>query len=146
MSAPLPSGVSIVTLGVRDVAASTAFYERLGFVRSPASQESITFIATAGGLVLSLFGAADLAEDAGVVPRIGDGFRGVTLAINLASREAVDTAHALASGAAELVAPSEVFWGGYRSYVADPDGHAWELACNPYFPVDERGVLALPGV
>ena len=70
----------------------------------------------------------------------------MTLAINLPSREAVDAAfaHALACGASPLVAPEDVFWGGYRGYFADPDGHAWELAHNPFFPVDEHGVVTLP--
>jgi predicted lactoylglutathione lyase len=141
----LPSAVSLVTLGVRDVQASAAFYERLGFERSPNAEPSIAFFSTAG-TVLALFGEDALADDAGVPSDRGGSFRGVTLAINLPSREAVDEAyaHALDAGAAPLVAPEEVFWGGYRGYVADPDGHAWELCHNPFFPVDERGVVTLP--
>jgi len=137
--------VSLVTLGVRDVQASAAFYERLGFERSPNAEPAIAFFRTAG-TVLALFGEDALADDAGVPSDRAGSFRGVTLAINLPSREAVDDAyaHALGAGAAPLVAPEEVFWGGYRGYVADPDGHAWELCHNPFFPVDERGVVTLP--
>ena len=141
----LPSAVSLIALGVRDVQASAAFYERLGFERAASSEESIAFFRTAG-TVLTLFGEDALADDAGLASDRAGTFRGVTLAINLPSREAVDAAfaHALACGASPLVAPEDVFWGGYRGYFADPDGHAWELAHNPFFPVDEHGVVTLP--
>jgi hypothetical protein len=146
----VPQRISLVTLGVADVARSTAFYESLGWRRSSASVPSTTFFNTAGP-VLTLFGHDDLAADAGL-PTGGSGatggreFRGVTLAINLESREAVDATYAewVAAGATEVKAPEAMFWGGYSSYVADPDGHVWELAHNPGFTLDAEGRLRAP--
>lgn len=142
MAAP---AVSLITLGVRDVARSAAFYESLGFERSTASQESIVFL-RAPGAQLALFGAGDLAADAGLPLEPLPRFRGVTLARNLPAEADVDRAHAaaLAAGATELVAPKPTFWGGYHAYHADPDGHAWELAVNPFVPLGEDGLLTLP--
>jgi len=136
--------ISMITLGVADLAASTAFYEKLGFEKSSASQESVTFFKLKG-TVLGLFGRAALAEDAGV-EEAGSGFRAVTLAHNLASEAAVDEAfaHALACGATAVKKPEKVFWGGYSGYFADPDGHLWELAHNPYSENDENGFMQLP--
>ncbi len=144
----VPQRVTLVTLGVTDVARSTAFYESLGWRRSSASVESTTFFNTAGP-VLTLWGHDDLAADAGVPPgdRRGAGwFRGVSLAINLDSRDAVDTAFAewVAAGATALHHPEATSWGGYSSYVADPDGHLWEIAHNPGFTLAEDGSLVLP--
>ncbi|MAS03159.1 MAG: glyoxalase [Ahrensia sp.] len=136
--------ISMVTLGVADLAASTMFYEKLGFEKSPASQESVTFFKLKGTL-LGLFGRAALAEDAGV-EAAGSGFRAVTLAHNLASEAAVDQAfaHALSCGATAVKKPEKVFWGGYSGYFADPDGHLWELAYNPFMENDENGFMQLP--
>ncbi|MBZ0164067.1 MAG: VOC family protein [Notoacmeibacter sp.] len=137
--------ITMVTLGVADVAASTVFYEKLGFARSSASNEQVTFFRM-NGAVLGLFGRADLARDAGVENSM-PGFSGVSLAHNLPSEAAVDEAyaHALACGAKPVKAPEKVFWGGYSCYFADPDGHLWEMAFNPYMPVDGNGHMALPG-
>ena len=138
---------TIITLGVADVARSSSFYEALGFHRSSASQDSISFF-QAGGVILAVFGHQALADDAGVSAEpVGSvGFRGVTIAMNLASAEAVDAEYArwVSLGAAAVKAPEGVFWGGYSSYVADPDGHLWELAHNPYLPLraDGSGELA----
>lgn len=128
--------ITMVTLGVADVAASTAFYERLGFARSSASNDNVTFFRMKG-TVLGLFGRAGLAEDAGVEDT-GRGFAAVTLAHNLDTPEAVDAAyaHALSCGATAVKTPEKVFWGGYSGYFADPDGHLWELAHNPFMPLD----------
>ena len=136
--------ISMITLGVADIAASTAFYEKLGFEKSSASQESVTFFKMKG-TVLGLFGRAALAADAGV-EETGSGFRAVTLAHNLASEAAVDEAfaHALACGATAVKEPEKVFWGGYSGYFADPDGHLWELAFNPFAANDENGFMQLP--
>jgi catechol 2,3-dioxygenase-like lactoylglutathione lyase family enzyme len=143
----VPQRISLVTLGVADVRVSTAFYERLGWRRSSASVEGdVTFIETPGA-ILGLWSADELARDAGrpgaePPPR----FRGVALAINLASPAAVDAALAdwVAAGGtiARTAAPTE--WGGYSGYAADPDGHTWEFAHNPFWPLDERGMPALP--
>lgn len=143
-SAPLPSTITLVTLGVADVAASTAFYQRLGWKRSPASNESITFFHSATA-TLAIFGRAALAEDAHVECTPA-GFSGVTLAQNFASQAEVDAAyqHAISSGAQSLKPPQKVFWGGYSGYFADPDGHLWELAYNPFAGLDADGKMVLP--
>ena len=135
--------LSLVTLGVADVARSTAFYEALGFRRNAQSRESVTFFQLSG-VVLALFGREALAEDAGVSAN-GSGFRAVSLAQNFPSVEAVNAAfaHALACGATVVKAPEAVFWGGYSGYFADPDGHLWEVAHNPFFPLLDDGRLKL---
>lgn len=137
------SAVSIVALGVADLARSRAFYEALGFRAGPGSSENIVFF-QAGALVLSLFPRPLLAEDAEVADD-GYGFDGVTLAHNYPSEDAVDAAmaHALASGAKLKKKPQKVFWGGYSGYFADPDGHLWEVAYNPFVKVDEHGIVTL---
>jgi predicted lactoylglutathione lyase len=124
---------------------STAFYERLGFVKSTgASQASISFF-RAGGVVLALYGRADLAEDIGLA-EVGMGQGQVTLAQNLESEAAVDAflARAAEAGATILKPAEKVFWGGYSGYFADPDGHVWEVAHNPFFPLDAAGTPQLP--
>ena len=134
----------MVTLGVADVARSTQFYESLGWRRSSASQDTITFFRMQGS-VLGLFQREQLAEDANVSPE-GSGFRGVTVALNCADPAEVDAVFAewVACGAEPVKQPETVFWGGYSSYVADPDGHLWEIAHNPYSPNDESGMMPLP--
>ncbi|MBA3039611.1 MAG: VOC family protein [Alphaproteobacteria bacterium] len=136
--------ISIVTLGVADVATSTAFYERLGWKKSSASQESVTFIQMKG-TVLALFGREALAKDAEVADT-GPGFSGVTLAHNVSSPTGVDAVikFAVSCGATLVKAPEKVSWGGYSGYFADPDGHLWEVAHNPFFPLDEQGHVVLP--
>lgn len=136
--------ISLITLGVADVEASAVFYERLGWSRSTASQGHIVFIRLKG-LVLALFPRHELAKDAGIADT-PPGFSGVTLAHNLESPQAVDDAFALAveAGAKAVKAPEKVFWGGYSGYFADPDGHMWELAHNPFAPLDENGHMVLP--
>lgn len=139
--------ISLITLGVDNIAAATAFYERLGWERSSASQESISFFGL-NGIVLGLFGRKALAEDAGLEGISDDRppFSGVTLAYNLGSEAEVDEALAFAeSCGARIVKPAEkVFWGGYSGYFADPDGHLWEVAFNPFSPLDENGHMTLP--
>ncbi len=144
---PVPAVISLVTLGVRDVAASTEFYRALGFDLSSASQPGVvSFFATAGGL-LGLFGAEDLRADAQAGPAASpEGFRGVTLAINVGSREEVDTALADAEAAgARIAKPARATeWGGYHGYFADPDAHLWEVAHNPGWPLGPDGLPQLP--
>jgi catechol 2,3-dioxygenase-like lactoylglutathione lyase family enzyme len=137
-------GISMVTLGVGDVAKATAFYEQLGLKRSEASQDSVTFF-QAGACVLGLYGLDALAED-GNAGALWSGKGGFSLALNVADEAKVDeiVAHAEKIGARILKAPQKTFWGGYHGYFADPDGHIWEIAHNPFFPVDERGELTLP--
>jgi catechol 2,3-dioxygenase-like lactoylglutathione lyase family enzyme len=136
--------LSLVTLGVRDMARARGFYERLGWRASSASNEGVTFF-QAGGAVLGLYGREALAEDASLPPE-GSGFAGVALAHNARSREEVDAviAEAEAAGGTLVKAAEDVFWGGYSGYFADPDGHLWEVAWNPHFPFDAAGSLVLP--
>jgi predicted lactoylglutathione lyase len=139
----IPARTSLVTLGVADVERSASFYEALGWQRSSASVAGeVAFIATAGP-VLSLYGLANLARDAGLGAE-RSGFSGITLAVNLESQADVDRAYDdwLAAGGTSTNAPVAAEWGGYIAFVADPDGHVWELAYNPYWPiVDGRVVL-----
>ena len=137
--------ITLVTLGVADVGRSAAFYQRLGFIRSAAGNDSVAFFQL-GPLVLSLFGGNDLIADAclpaDLVPKPG----GIALAQNVDSPEAVDRvlAEAVAAGATLLKPGQQVFWGGYSGYFADPDGHLWEIAHNPFFPLDAAGQVHLP--
>ena len=142
MSAPLR--LSLVTLGVDDMGTAHRFYAALGLEPGPSSNEAVAFF-DMGGVILALYGRAALAEDARLTPA-GEGFRAVTLAWNLPDRAAVDAsfARALAAGARNIKPPEEVFWGGYSGYFADPDGHLWEVAHNPFFPIDAAGVTRLP--
>lgn len=141
---PIPLRLSLVTLGVADVARSTAFYEALGLVASSASTNNVTFFNT-DGPVLSIYGREALAADA-QVPAEGSGFSGVTLAWNLNSETDVDkaTVRVVAAGGLMVKAPEKTFWGGYSGYVADLDGHLWELAHNPGFVVDVVGRVRAP--
>ncbi|MDQ1683360.1 MAG: uncharacterized protein QOC82_97 [Frankiaceae bacterium] len=140
----LPARINLVTLGVADVARSTAFYTALGWTPSAGSQPEITFIQL-GPMVLGLFGHDDLADDARLPRSPQPPFRGTSLAINLESEAAVDAAMETARAAgATIVKPAEkVFWGGYSGYVADPDGHLWELAHNPHWTLNTDGSVTL---
>jgi predicted lactoylglutathione lyase len=124
--------ISLITLGVEDVDRSTAFYEKLGWKKSGASQEGVTFIQLKG-TVLALFSRAELAKDAHVA-NTPNGFSGITFVYKFA----------IACGATEVKKPEKVFWGGYSGYFADPDGHLWEVAYNPFFPFDAEGHIVLP--
>ena len=139
-----PRAITLVTLGVADLGRARAFYAALGWEAAQVN-EGVVFIQLAGQ-VLALFGIDTLADDMKAEP--GTPGRGaVTLARNFASREAVDAAFDLAvsAGATALKRPEPVFWGGYSGYFADPDGHVWELAMNPFWPLAENGTLTLPG-
>lgn len=136
--------LNLVTLGVGDLARSTAFYERLGWQRSARKAEGVAFF-QAGGVVLGLFPRDDLAGDAGIDPK-GTGFTGVALAYNTRTRDEVEAvlAEAVAAGGSLVKPAQEAFWGGYSGYFADPDGFLWEVAWNPGFPLDDDGHLQLP--
>ncbi|AZZ93152.1 VOC family protein [Hahella sp. KA22] len=125
--------ISMITLGVEDLQRSVDFYENgLGLPRMPMESANVAFF-TLNGTWLGLYPRHLLAEDA-MVPDNGSGFKGVTLAHNLASKEEVDAQirQAVEVGA-KLVKPAEdTFWGGYSGYFADPDGHLWEIAWNPH--------------
>lgn len=134
----------LVTLGVRDFETSKKFYlETLGWKPSSSGGEDVVFI-QAGGIVISIYPREKLAEDALVSPE-GLGFAGITLAYNAQSEAEVDEIirDLKAKRVKILKEPQKVFWGGYSSYFADPDGYGWEVAYNPFFPFDENGNLKL---
>ena len=135
--------VSLITLGVSDLARSREFYERLGWKRS-GNNEGIVFF-QAGGMALALYPRQELAKDANVSAE-GQGFGGITLAYNARTREDVDAvlAEALKAGARLMKAAEDAFWGGYSGYFADPDGFLWEVAWNPFFPIAEDGSIKIP--
>ena len=137
--------LSLLTLGVADVARARAFYEKLGFVASSASTDEVAFF-PAGGVVLAVFGRAALAKDAGVSDAQKAAFSGVALAHNVRTEEEVPAVLAAAEAAGgTIVKPAErAFWGGVSGYFSDPDGHLWEVACNPFFPLDAEGRVTLP--
>ncbi|MDP1736092.1 MAG: VOC family protein [Caulobacter sp.] len=130
--------LSLITLGVADLAAARAFYEGgLGWAAVSASPEVVFY--QLPGLALSLFPRADLAKDVGeALPPTGGA---ITLALNGRSREEADAvyAQALAAGARAVKAPQPAVWGGYSGYFADPDGHLWEVAHNPFCEITPRG-------
>lgn len=141
----LPARISIVTLGVADLPRSRAFYEALGWQASAASGAAICWFGTADS-ALGLFPLPELAEDAGVEATEAGGFRGVTLAVNVESEEAVAAglAAALAAGGTPVKPAERQSWGGVSGYFADPDGHLWEVCFNPHFPIRSDGRLELP--
>jgi uncharacterized protein len=136
--------VTLVTLGVSDLERSAGFYEALGWTRTNAGNDKVVFL-QGEGIVLSLFGVDDLAEDAGLSAEPLPRFRGIALAINLPSVAETDRlfARAVEAGADPVKRPETVFWGGYSGYFADPDGHLWEIAHNPFFPLDADGRIDL---
>jgi uncharacterized protein len=136
--------VSIITLGVSDLARSREFYERLAWRRSMAKSEGIVFF-QAGGMALALYPRNELAKDANIGAE-GEGFRGFALAYNVRSHEEVDSVLAEAKTAgAKIVKPAqEAFWGGYSGYFSDPDGFLWEVAWNPFFSIEKDGAIQIP--
>jgi uncharacterized protein len=136
--------ITLITLGVRDLETSVAFFEKLGWRRSVRQAEGVAFF-QCGGVALSLFPRPALAKDANVSPE-GGGFSGFAIAYNTRSKGDVDAvlAEAVSCGA-EIARPAhETFWGGYSGYFQDPDGHLWEVAWNPGFTLDDNGVVQLP--
>ena len=135
--------VSLITLGVRDLARSRAFYEALGWRTRAAPEDDVVFF-QAGGMVVALWDRARLAEDSSVED--GGGWGGVTLAHNVRSAGEVDAVaeDARAAGARIAREPGETFWGGYSAVIVDPDGHPWEVAHNPHWRLHDDGSLELP--
>ena len=138
-----PQRVSLITLGVADLERAKDFYSALGW-QPTQSPPGVVFYQMEG-MVLGLFGLEDLARDQGRADAaLGTG--AMTLAQNFPNRSEVDAAweRALGAGATALKAPEEVFWGGYSGYYVDPDGHVWEIAHNPFWPMDDAGRITLP--
>ncbi len=134
--------LSLVTLGVADLERSRRFYEDgLGWTRGNANPDVVFF--QLPGMILALWSRASLVEDAGLED--GGGFGGIALAQNVRSREAVDAvlAEAEAAGGRIMKGAADTFWGGYSGYFADPDGHPWEVAWNPFWTIDAEGRVIL---
>jgi catechol 2,3-dioxygenase-like lactoylglutathione lyase family enzyme len=130
--------LSLITLGVADLARARAFYEALGW-RSGCEPESDVVFFQTGGMILALWGRDQLAEDSGVAD--GGGWGGVTLAYTVRSPAEVDAVLAEAERAgAKIARPGgETFWGGYSGVFVDPDGHPWEVAHNPAWTLTDDG-------
>ncbi|GIJ19784.1 VOC family protein [Micromonospora lutea] len=135
--------LSLITLGVADLARSRDFYGQLGWHGQEVEQ---TVFFQAGGLVVVLWARQSLAEDAGVEDRGVGGFAGVALAQNVRERAEVDRLMAAAAQAgATVTRPArDTSYGGYAGYFTDPDGHLWEIAWNPGFPIAADGTITIP--
>ncbi len=132
--------LTIVGLGVNDLKVSNDFYEnKFGWKKMKSSNDDISFFQL-NGLLLSLYPREKLAEDAGVSHE-GSGFKAFSLAFNTRTKEGVDELiqSLEAKGVTIVKRPESVFWGGYSSYISDPDGNLWEIAFNPYLALDEKG-------
>ena len=137
----VPANFTIVTLGVLDLRRAVAFYEALGWERrGDPEAEGICWFRTSGSWI-GLFGRDELAADAGVTAD-GSGFSGLTLAISVGSGAEADAAMAtaVAAGARVVKQPQQTDWGGYSGYFSDPDGHLWEIAHNPHWPIRDGRV------
>jgi uncharacterized protein len=136
--------VSLITLGVGDLARARRFYEALGWTTGAAPDDDVVFFQT-GGIIVALWGRDQLAEDSGVEDRGGWG--GVTPAQNVRSPAEVDAVieEARAAGARIAREPGETFWGGYSAVFVDPDGHPWEIAHNPHWTITADGQTRLGG-
>ena len=134
--------LSLVTLGVRDLARAHRFYEALGWTSGAAPADDVVFL-QAGCMIVALWGRDQLAED--TVVEDSGGWGGITLAQNVRSPAEVDSvlAEAEAAGATIPRRGAETFWGGYSGIFIDPDGHAWEIAHNPHWTLREDGAVSL---
>ena len=137
--------VTLITLGVQDLDRSRRFYADWGWQAHPASQPGLVLFQMTGA-ALALFQRGELAHDQRR-PEAELGTGAMTLAQNCADDAEADAvfAAALAAGARAIKPPEKAVWGGYSGYFADPDGHVWEIACNPFWPLDADGGLTLPG-
>ena len=136
--------VSLITLGVGDLARAKAFYTKLGFAASSVGGAEVVFL-HAGPMALCLFPRESLACDADVSAE-GNGFRGIAIAHNVREKHEVDAviAEAIAAGGSIAKPAHDATWGGRSGYFADPDGHLWEVAWNPHFPLSADGALTIP--
>jgi catechol 2,3-dioxygenase-like lactoylglutathione lyase family enzyme len=138
----LEQRISLVTLGVADLARARGFYEALGWKSGAAPADDVVFF-QAGGVIVALWGREQLAEDSGVED--SGGWGGITLAYNARSPEEVDAVIAEAERAGAQIARhgAETFWGGYSGVFLDPDGYPWEVAHNPHWTIEEDGSVKL---
>ena len=134
--------LSLVTLGVADLARSRAFYEALGWATGAEPDDDVVFF-QAGGMIVALWGRDELAGDSGVQDEGGWG--GVTLAHNVRSPQEVDAVLTEVGAAGATIARpgAATFWGGYSGVFADPDGHPWEVAHNPHWMLAADGSVSL---
>lgn len=136
--------INIITLGVKDLERAIRFYrDGLGWPLSSISAGDFAIFKINTGTALALYPRHLLSKDA-CVEDLG-GFGGITLAQNVLSREKVDSAlsQAVSAGGSLLKPAGDTEWGGYSGYFADPDGHPWEIAHNPFFAL-QQGILVLP--
>lgn len=138
----MKQSISLITLGVANIERSAAFYATLGWTPTREIEETIFF--KANGVVLVLWGRDKLAADIRIEDS-GAGWSGIALAHNVASREEVAAITDKAQEASATVTrrPAETFYGGYAAGFRDPDGHAWEIAHNPGFPLLPDGSVAV---
>ncbi len=136
--------LSMITLGVADLGRARAFYEALGWKGQSPPGADIVFFQLIGA-ALALYPRHALAEDAQLSNETAR-FGGIALAFNTRDKAEVDRVlkDAVAAGGTLLKPAQEVFWGGYSGYFADPDGHPWEVAFNPHWPLSSDGSLRLP--
>jgi uncharacterized protein len=134
--------LSLVTLGVGDLARARGFYEALGWQTGAAPNDDVVFF-QAGCMIVALWGRDQLAEDSAVGD--GGGWGGVTLAYNVSSPAEVDAVieEARAAGATIGREPAATFWGGYSAIFVDPEGHPWEVAHNPHWTLGADGSISL---
>ena len=134
--------MSLITLGVSDLARARAFYEALGWHTNAGPDDDVVFF-QAGGMVVALWDRARLAEDSGVEDNGGWG--GITLAYNTRSPAEVDAVieEARSAGGTIPREPGETFWGGYSGMFCDPDGHPWEVAHNPNWEIGDDGAVTI---
>jgi catechol 2,3-dioxygenase-like lactoylglutathione lyase family enzyme len=134
--------LSLVTLGVAELGRARRFYEALGWTTRAAEDDDVVFF-QAGGMIVALWGRAQLAEDTGVED--SGGWGGITLAHNVREPAEVDLAleQARAAGARIAREGAATFWGGYSGVFVDPDGHAWEVAHNPHWTLEQDGSVRL---
>src|SRR5262245_47761433 len=135
--------ITLITLGVTDVARARSFYEALGW-RGQELEETVFL--QAGGSALVLWGRDKLAADCGIADDNATGFGGIALAHNVRSQAEVDEIMGVAEQAGATITrpPASTFYGGYAGVFTDLDGHAWEIAHNPGFTLADDGSLTLP--
>jgi catechol 2,3-dioxygenase-like lactoylglutathione lyase family enzyme len=136
--------MSLITLGVADVQRATSFYENVVGWKAEASPPGVTFF-DLRGFILALWPHEELAKDMGKADASVSSYRGYALAYNARNESEVDAIFARLKqhGAAILKEPGKTFWGGYSGYFADPDGHAWEIAYNPFWTIEQDGRVSM---